>query len=87
VLLAPDAAPTATTIPVSLNLPAASTTDPWGNAIQYARTTSPIDAGTNGSLTAFTLTSYGPDATAGTSDDIVITVTVSEFQSLVAKFR
>ncbi len=81
-------------------LPASMTTDPWGNAIVYAINTAAAPAGLGAtwiispdtgtsplSITAFTLTSLGPDVTAANTDDISVTVTVGEFQSLAAKFR
>jgi prepilin-type N-terminal cleavage/methylation domain-containing protein len=86
-LPAADTLPTANTIPASANLPAVATSDPWGNPIKYAVTTATITPTTAANLVAFTLTSYGPDGAAGTSDDIAMIVYVSEFQALASKFR
>lgn len=69
---------------VALNafgLPANTTTDPWGNPINYTAVTSPIDNATLPGLDAYTLTSLGPDGSAGGNDDIVLTVSVSDMQA------
>jgi hypothetical protein len=71
----------------ALGLPSTVLSDPWGNLIQYAVVTSPIAPATALNLTAFTLTSWGPDGTAGNADDISVAVSVGEFQTIVSKSR
>ncbi len=86
-LMAPDSLPTANTIPAAINLPATATVDPWGKPIKYFVTTSTIAPTTAGNLVAFQLVSSGPDGTAGNTDDMSMTVYVSEVQAQAAKFR
>jgi prepilin-type N-terminal cleavage/methylation domain-containing protein len=71
----------------AVGLPVTVVNDPWGNPMQYAITTSPITPASALNLTAFTLTSWGPDGTAGNGDDISVTVSVGEFQTIVSKSR
>lgn len=64
-------------------------TDPWGNLLHYnlasvALSTTGITTGTPEG-TAYTLVSDGPDKTAGNSDDITYTVTVSQLKATFAK--
>lgn len=70
--------PIANTLP---SLPVSTTNDPWGNAISYTRNTASIQSGTNSAITAFTLTSNGPDGTLGNQDDISNIVYVSQVKS------
>lgn len=72
------------------NLPGltlADTWDPWGRPIRFAigaasLTTYGIDSVVPaGSLTAYTLTSFGPDRTSGTSDDVSMPVSVDELRN------
>jgi|APLak6261667474_1056061.scaffolds.fasta_scaffold11671_1 hypothetical protein len=67
----------------ALPLPASSTTDPWGNPIIYSQPVvlNNVTSGTNASLTAFVLTSLGPDVALGTADDIVKAVSVAQLKS------
>jgi len=66
----------------NLGLVMGDTWDPWGRPIRYAiNTTSLTSNGIDsvvpaGSLTAYTLTSFGPDRISGTSDDVSMTVSV-----------
>jgi len=71
-------------------LPGTVTTDPWGNAIVYQQGVTPITP-TVTAGNAFTLKSLGPNgvdnACAAGSDDICVSVSVSEFQALTSKAR
>jgi prepilin-type N-terminal cleavage/methylation domain-containing protein len=70
---------------VSLNLPASSTTDPWGSTYEYTRVATDITSATaNG--TAFTISSSGPNNITGDADDIVETVMVSDMQSIFSTY-
>ena len=76
----------------NVGLPNPVKLDPWGNKIQYAINTTDIPGGvispaTSLGFVAFTLTSWGPDGTAGNSDDLSVIVYVSEFQTQVNKLR
>lgn len=74
------------TMPV-LGLPGTELNNPWGNPMQYAIATATITPATVLNLTAFTLTSWGPDGAAGNGDDIGVAVSVGEFQTIVSKSR
>lgn len=72
------------------NLPGltlADTWDPWGRPIRFAvdtasLTTNGIDSVMpGGSLPAYTLTSFGPDRTSGTGDDVSMTVSVDDLRN------
>ena len=71
----------------AVGLPGTVLNDPWGNLMQYAVGTPTITPATALNLTAFTLTSWGPDGTAGNGDDISVAVSVGEFQTIVSKSR
>lgn len=68
------------TLPVSIS----QATDPWDKPIIYSTTVSQIQALTTPGV-AYKLTSYGPDGISGTADDIVVTVSVSELQGILAR--
>lgn len=73
-------------IPSSMpTLPISALVDPWGFLYIYTRTTPSINSLTSGSLTAFTVTSYGPDGVAGGNDDMPSIVTVNQLQDAYAK--
>ena len=62
--------------------------DPWGNPIQYAVSPSPGGSpipSTPSSANAFKLTSSGPDGIFGTSDDITVTISITEAQALIGR--
>ncbi|MBX3665304.1 MAG: hypothetical protein KF834_06440 [Burkholderiales bacterium] len=75
-------------VPSSFTFPgllaSSQTTDPWGTAIVYTRTSgiSPITSGSNSGSVAITLTSHGPDKASGGGDDIVQTIYVSDLQNI-----
>lgn len=58
--------------------------DVWGTAVNYTRVVTPITPATAPGV-AFTLTSSGPDAVLGTSDDIGVVVSVGELQGVFSK--
>lgn len=68
----------------SISVPASMANDPRGTAISYARVTTPISS-TPSLLVGYTLTAYGPDGTAGTADDIALSVSVAELQYAFSK--
>lgn len=76
-----------------LGLTSGDITDPWGQRISYQLNSTVISASSGGGISsgspsastvAFTLTSYGPDRSFGTSDDIALSVSVSELRAAMA---
>lgn len=65
-------------------LPASQSTDPWGMAVIYSRTTTNVDCTTTPlTNTVFTLTSLGQDKVASV-DDITVTITVADVVAIIA---
>ena len=61
-----------------------ATTDPWGQTIQYQVITTPISTSSLPG-NAFKLMSAGPDGVLGTSDDIVVTISIDQALALIAR--
>lgn len=76
--------------PVYINsypIPATITSVPdfWGNSFTYVRNATSVSSTTAATTPVYTLLSKGPDATAGTTDDISYTVTAAEFIARVSR--
>jgi type II secretory pathway pseudopilin PulG len=76
----------------SMSMTLADTFDPWGRPIRYTINTASLanggisgggigSAAPPGYSTAYTLESFGPDRTPGTSDDIYTTIMVGDLRS------
>ena len=73
-------------IPAALPpLPLNGLIDPWATPYVYSRMILAINNTTPSNLTAFTLTSLGPDGVAGGNDDIQIDISVNQLQDAFAK--
>jgi prepilin-type N-terminal cleavage/methylation domain-containing protein len=68
-------------IPATIAVP----TDYWGNPFTYTRNATSVSTNSVATASVFTLVSRGPDATAGTSDDLTYAVTTAEFLGRISR--
>ena len=59
--------------------------DNWGNDLTYTQLVATVTGATVPATNVFRVTSRGPDATAGTADDVTFTVNAAEFIARVSR--